>query len=341
MTGLSWEHLERVHLLWGVAALVAIIAWRELARGDALSRFVSPAMRLRLATPVSTEQRVARVVAIALALTLGILALMRPQSPGTARPTSTSRIAADVVVALDVSRSMLAEDAPPNRLARARAEISAMLDELAGHRVSLVVFAGAATTLVPLTPDYGFFRMLLRSADPSSVSRGGTAIGDAIREALAAFDEDGGSASRLILLITDGEDHGSYPEEAAQEAAERGVRIVAIGLGSEEGSEIVITDPVTGVRETVRDRDGNVVISRVDGELLGSIATTTDGAYIPAEVSALDLQAIVDEHIEPMVEEAASQATRPIPDEHYPWLILGSLLALIAAVYLGAPRRYG
>ena len=230
---------------------------------------------------------------------------------------------------------MLAEDAAPNRLARAKSEISRMLDQLAGHRVSLVVFAGKATILSPLTPDYGFFRMMLRGASPTSVSRGGTAIGEAIRTGLAAFDEDGGAASRLLLLITDGEDHDSYPEEAAKLAKEAGVIIVAIGLGSEEGSRILITNPRTGVQEVVKDREGNDVMTRVDGKLLEAITRETDGVYIPANVAALDLQEIVDQHIEPIVEEASLKATRSVPGERYPLMLLLALVALLISVFLG------
>jgi len=332
----SWAHLELVHLMWPAAALVAFLGYREFANRQHLGRFVSKEMQKRLVHSISRERRVFRLFFIFAAMAFGIMALMRPQTKGIVTTVNSTRVAADIVVALDVSKSMLAEDAAPNRLARAKSEISRMMDQLAGHRLSLVVFAGKATILSPLTPDYGFFRMMLRGASPSSVSRGGTAIGEAIRTSLAAFDEDGGAASRLLVLITDGEDHDSYPEEAAQEAKEAGVTIVAIGLGSESGSKILITNPRTGVQEVVKDREGNEVMTRVDGELLTAITQVTDGVYIPAKVAALDLQEIVDEHIEPIVEEASLKASRSIPGERYPIMLLLSLLSLLLSVFLGA-----
>lgn len=335
MSSWTWLHQSMVHLLWPAAALVVFLAYREFANQTELGRFVSATMQRRLAAKVSAERKVLRLVFIGVTFVAGILAIMQPQTPGVTMQIKTSRVSADIVVALDVSRSMLAEDAAPNRLARAKAEISRMLDQLAGHRVSLVAFSGAATVLVPLTPDYGFFRMLLRGTSPTSVSRGGTAIGEAIRVGLGAFDEDGGAASRLLLIITDGEDHDSYPEEAAKQAKEAGVTIVAIGLGSEEGSQIVITNPSTGVPEVVTDREGKPVITRVDGELLRSITELTGGVYVPAKVSALDLQEIVDQHIKPIVEEATVSASRAIPGERYPIMILVCLLSLLAAVLLG------
>lgn len=335
MSSWSWAHLELVHLFWPAAALVAFLGYGEFAHRSQLGKFVSATMQKRLAVSASQERRVMRLFAIFATMAFCILALMRPQTQGAATKISTSRVAADIVVALDVSKSMLAEDAAPNRLARAKSEISRMLDQLAGHRVSLVVFAGKASILSPLTPDYGFFRMMLRGASPTSVSRGGTAIGEAIRTGLAAFDEDGGAASRLLLLITDGEDHDSYPEEAAKLAKEAGVIIVAIGLGSEEGSRILITNPRTGVQEVVKDREGNDVMTRVDGKLLEAITRETDGVYIPANVAALDLQEIVDQHIEPIVEEASLKATRSVPGERYPLMLLLALVALLASVFLG------
>ncbi len=335
MSSWNWVHLDLVHLIWPAALLVVFLGYGELAHRNQLSRFVSVTMQKRLAVSVSRQRRVLRLFFIFATMVFGIMALMRPQTPGVSTQVSSARVAADIVVALDVSKSMLAEDAAPNRLARAKSEISRMLDQLAGHRVSLVVFAGKATILSPLTPDYGFFRMMLRGASPSSVSKGGTAIGEAIRTGLDAFDKDGGAASRLLLLITDGEDHDSYPEEAAKLAKEQGVIIVAIGLGSEEGSRILITDPRTGVQEVVKDREGNDVLTRVDGELLKAITQQTDGVYIPAKVAALDLQEIVDEHIEPIVEEATLRATRSVPGERFPLMLLFALISLVTSVLLG------
>mgnify|MGYP001549392068 CR=1 FL=1 len=340
MSSWTWLHLELVHLLWPVAALVAFLGYREFASRSALGQFVSAAMQRRLATTISAERKAARLFFSAATLVFGVLALMQPQTHGVATQIKTTRVAADIVVALDVSKSMLAEDAAPNRLARAKSEISRMVDKLAGHRVGLVVFAGAATRLSPLTPDYGFFRMMLRGAGTTSVSRGGTAIGEAIRTSLDAFDKDGGAASRLLLLITDGEDHDSYPEEAAKMAAEAGVVIVAIGLGSDAGSKILITNPQTGVQEAVKDREGNEVLSKVDGELLERITELTQGAYVPAKVAALDLESIVDKHIEPIVEEATVRASRTLPSERYPVLLLLCLLSLLTSTLLSVgPRR--
>ena len=195
---------------------------------------------------------------------------------------------------------------------------------------------GRPAVLSPLTADYGFFHLVLRNLDGSVVSLGGTRIGDAIRKAVAAFGPNRG-VSRLMLLITDGEDHDSFPLDAVEEAVRAGIRIVAIGFGSEAGSEILLTDPDTGAKRPLVDRDGAVVTSRLDGELLRSIALRTEGVYVPAGTAAIDLDAIVEAHVEPLVADQASRLQRRAPTEHYFWLVLAALACLVAAVWAGSP----
>lgn len=336
----SWYHPQLIHLLWLVGAAVALLAFLEIRGREALGRFVSAVMQHRLAHRLSFERRIARLVCVFAMLVTGVLALMRPQSDGGTETLYAGNASGDIMIVMDVSRSMLADDAPPYRLARAKAEVSSMVDDLDGHRVGLVAFAGRAAVVCPLTADYGFFRMILRGVDTNSVSRGGTDIGVALKTAVDAFGTEPGS--KVLLLITDGEDHGGYARESAAYAMERGVRMVTVAFGSEDGSEISLVDPDTGQTTTLTDSTGTVVISRVDGELLREIALATDGAYVPAGVAGLDLESILDEHIEPMVRDAATTSTRRVKREHYPWFVLASLLFLLAAVWVGAagsPRR--
>ncbi|WP_428267646.1 VWA domain-containing protein [Haliangium sp.] len=336
---LRFVHLGYVHLMWLALAVAGLLVWLELRGRDLTGRFVSAIMQRRLARQPSTEQRVLRVGFLFGCLAFGILALMRPQTPGTTQSLRTGQVAADIMVVLDVSKSMLADDAAPTRLDRAKAEVAELASSLDGHRIGLVAFAGRAAVLSPLTSDEGFFRMILDGADTRSVSRGGTEIGAAIRKAVQSFEGDVGA--KLILLITDGEDHGGYAEEAAQEALEAGVRIVTIGFGSEDGSQITLVDPDTGARRVLTDRDGAPVTSRLDGELLRKIALTTQGAYVPAGVSALDLESIVADHITPIVRAADDRpVVRHLPNEYYPVLVLLALVCLLAALLVASfPAR--
>ncbi|GAB4569199.1 MAG: VWA domain-containing protein [Haliangiales bacterium] len=331
---LSFVHPGLVHLIWLALAITALLGWQELRGRESLSRFVSALMQRRLAVQPSRAQRLVRVGLCGACMIFGVIALMRPQTPGHSEALRSGEIAADIVVALDVSRSMLADDVAPTRLDRAKAEISDMVGKLRGHRVGLVGFAGRAAVLSPLTSDEGFFRMILDGADTRSISRGGTEIGEAIRKAVRAFEP--GPGAKLILLITDGEDHGGYARDAAQEAVEAGVRIVTIGFGSEDGSPITLVDPDTGARTLLTDRDGKPVNSRLDGELLRALALTTEGAYVPAGISALDLEAIVRDHIEPIALAADDRPmVRQVPNEYYPWFVLLAFFCLLAAAVVG------
>ena len=326
-----------VHGIWLALALGAGLAFAEWRGRDALGRFVSATMQARLALGVSTPRRIVKLALVLATLLFGILALMRPQTPGGTEAVAARQAGADILVVLDVSKSMLAEDAAPSRLARAKADIAEFVDRVQGHRVGLVAFAGRAAVMSPLTTDYGFFHLVLKGADPQAVSRGGSRLGDAIRKGIATFGANRG-VSRLMLLITDGEDHDSFPLDAAQEAVEAGIRIVAIGFGSETGSEIALTDPDTGAKRTLVDDNGAAVQSRLDGELLRRIALRTEGVYVPAGTSAIDLDAIVEAHVEPLVADAAARLRRRAPTEHYFWLVLAATASLLAAVWAGSPR---
>ena len=326
-----------VHGIWPALALGGLLAYLELRGRDALYRFVSAPMQERLAAGASRKRRIAKIVLASATLLLGVGALMRPQTPGGVETVAARKVGADIVVVLDVSKSMLADDAAPNRLARAKADIAEFVDHVSGHRVGLVAFAGRAAVMSPLTTDYGFFHLVLGGVDHNAVVRGGTRLGDAIRKGVDTFGANRG-VSRLMLLITDGEDHDSFPLDAADAAVEAGVRIVAIGFGSESGSEISVADPDTGAVRLLLDADGAPVYSRLDGDLLRDIALRTEGVYVPAGTSAIDLDAIVKTHVEPLVAAEDSRLRQRAPTEHYFWPALAALLCLIGAVWCASPR---
>jgi Ca-activated chloride channel family protein len=332
---LTFAHPELVHLTWAAAAVVVLLGWLELHRRDVLERFVSAVMQRRLAERPTTGRILARLGLVFVALVAGVLGLMRPQTRGVTETISSSKVSADIMIVLDVSKSMLAGDTAPSRLERAKAEIDEMLDRLTGHRVGLVAFAGRAVQLCPLTSDYAFFRMVLRETDVGSVARGGTRIGDGLRKGLTGFDD--GDGAKLVVLITDGEDHESYPLDAAKEVKAAGVRVVAIGFGSEQGSPIMVPDPVTKVLTAVIDKDTNQpVSSRLDGETLRQIALETEGAYVPAGTSALDLDSIIASHVQPILRERADASVRVVPGELYPWFVMAALVCIVLAAWFGA-----
>ncbi len=331
----DWHYVEvdRIHLVWLALAIAALLGYLELRNRNAMASFLSPVMQRRL-----TAQASLGMVALRLGLVLGamicvVIALMRPQARGETETVAASQVSADVMFVIDTSRSMLAEDAAPNRLARAKAEISELVSRLDGQRVGLIAFAGRAVQVCPLTPDHAFFDTVLGTLDTRSAGKGGTRVGEAIRTALRGFPM--GQGAKLIVLITDGDDQDKYTEDAAKAAREAGVKIVAVGLGSETGAEIMITDPATGAKSPLM-HDGKPVISKLDGAMLRKITGLTEGAYIPAGTSAVDLDSIMEAHVRPIVRTAADAAVRVIPAERYQWMVLAALVLLLAALWIGA-----
>ncbi len=335
----DWHHSSLVHLVWAGIAIVFGLGVLELRTRTAFAAFLSPVMQRRLATQASPQRTIVRLGLVLACLLFGVAALMRPVNRSRTETVSAGEASADVMFVLDVSRSMLAEDASPNRLARAKSEIAQLVSRLEGQRVGLVVFAGRAVPMCPLTPDHSFFTTALSTVDTRSAGRGGSRVGEGLKAGIRGFPP--GPGAKLIVLITDGDDQDPYTQDAAKLARDAGVRIVAIGLGSETGSQIALTDPQTNAK-TVLMHDGKPVISKLDGESLKKVALATEGAYVPAGTNAVDLKAILDSHVRPIVRRAADTTIRVIPVERFPWFVLGSLLCLLASLWVGqgtdAPR---
>jgi Ca-activated chloride channel family protein len=329
----TWVEVERIHLVWAALGVTVALFGLELRSRNVMGTFLSPVMQRRLTAQASVSRVVLRLSLLLLAMLAAIGALMRPQARGVTETVTASTASADVVFVLDTSRSMLAEDTAPNRFARAKAEIGQVVARLEGHRVGLVAFAGRAVQVCPLTPDHSFFTTVLSTIDTRSAGRGGTKIGEAIKVALRGFPA--GSGAKLIVLITDGDDQDPYSEEAAKAARDAGVKIIAVGLGSEAGSQITLTDPQTGAKTTLMN-EGTPVISKLNGDQLRKIALVTEGAYVPAGTSAIDLDSIMESHVQPIVRAAADASIRRIPSERFQWLVLLSLLFLMSALWVGA-----
>jgi Ca-activated chloride channel family protein len=331
---IDWQfaEIQRIHLVWLALAIVVGLGVLERQNRSALGAFLSPVMQRRLTAQATAARSATRLGLILLVMLAAIGALMRPQVRGETETVTATHATADVMFVLDTSRSMLAEDAAPNRLARAKAEIAQLVGKLDSHRVGLVAFAGRAAPICPLTPDHSFFTTVLAAVDTRSAGRGGSRVGEAIKTAVRGFPA--GPGAKLIVLITDGDDQDPYSEDAAKLARDAGIKIVAIGLGSETGSEITLTDPATGAK-TKLVHDGKPVISKLDGDRLRKIALVTEGAYIPAGTSAVDLESIMKTHVAPMVSAAVASAQRVIPAERYTWLVLAALGFLLAALWVG------
>ncbi|MFL2936517.1 MAG: VWA domain-containing protein [Myxococcota bacterium] len=335
MSGIQFAQPEWAYALWAVAAIAILLTVLELRSGRDLDRFVKADMQDRLVRRLPSGRRFSRLALLVLALTAIVIALMRPQ--WGIEFIKSPQVGAEIMVALDVSRSMLAEDVAPNRLERAKAEIRDLLPYLEGDQVGLIAFAGRASVLSPLTPDFGFLRLVLDNVRVGSVSKGGTRLEEPIRKATEGFGSTG-DLSRVLLFFTDGEDHDSFPLDAAKEAAERGIRIVIIGFGDEAGSEMWVTDPLSGARTRIVDAEGRPAISRLDGELLRELALTTEGAYVPAGTGVLDLQSIFEAHLRPLMRGEGESAGHTVQKEGFGWALLVAWLALLGHGLLTQPR---
>jgi Ca-activated chloride channel family protein len=290
---IRWDNPGMLYGLWLLAPLAFLLARAHARRRRAAARFADLSMSQRIMPHVKGSYPWVRGALVLLAFACLGVAAARPRW-GAYFETAVRR-GADVMILLDVSRSMLSADVAPSRLERAKSDILDLLRRLEGDRVGLIAFAGKAVVACPLTTDQGFFRMVLERAGPDSAPRGGTAIGDAIREALKNMDRRG-DRDQAMLLITDGEDHDSFPAEAASAAAERGVKIFAVGLGDPtEGARIPMVDP-SGNR-TYLKHQGQEVWSKMDERLLQEIALKTQGAYVPAKTTAYDLGEVYEGHL--------------------------------------------
>lgn len=287
MSGIKLQTLNMLYLLWLIPPLIALYIYARQKRSKALAVFIESGLHGRLTLSVSHTKRAWKAALLITAAVFIILAMTRPG--WNQRPVSIERSGRDVVFLLDVSKSMLAQDLVPNRLERAKLAILDCIDRLEGDRVGIVVFAGSAAIKCPLTLDYGFFRMMLNNISTQSIARGGTIIGDALRKVLTDGFDDQDKEFKDIILITDGEDHDSFPIEAAKKAGEKGVRLIAIGLGDEnEGRRIPITTKEG--QKTFLKYKGQEIWTKLDADTLRKMVNATPGGkYLNVATGTIDL----------------------------------------------------
>jgi len=278
-------------LLLLIPLLGIFFAWGFWRKTVLLRRFAETGMLKRMVAGTSTARQMLKMGLLLLAVFFLVLSLARPQW-GT-KMELMKRRGLDVVVAMDVSLSMYAEDIKPDRLARSKQEIQRFVEQLGGDRVALVAFAGDAFLQCPLTSDYSAFRIFLDVLDPNLIETPGTDIGRAIETSVKAFDAKD-RKYRVMLLLTDGEDHSGGAERAAEEAAKEGVIIYTVGIGMPSGVPIPVKDE-NGQMTYKKDADGNFVTSRMDPELLQRIAQKTGGKFYHAEPGHFELLDVLKE----------------------------------------------
>ncbi len=337
MNGIRLNNLLMLHFLWLIPLLVVffIYAWRS--RDRALKKFIDAGLLNRINISASKGRRKIKIILMLLSLLFIILALMRPA--WNVKPQTIHRRGRDLVFVLDVSRSMLADDLVPNRLERAKLAIRDCVERLQGDRIGLVVFAGNSIVKCPLTLDYGFFRMMLNDVSVDSVSRGGTMIGDAIRKALDEAFDDQEKQHKDLILITDGEDQDSFPVDAAKDAADAGIRIIAIGLGDEHnGRRIPVVDAVG--RRTFMKYNGKEVWTKLDADTLRKMVNVTPGGkYLNVATGTIDLGDVYFKLIASADKKELESLTVDRYEEKYQIFLVVALVLYIAALLVGDGKK--
>ena len=294
-------------------------------RTKRIRKFGDEALVRQLMPSYSKSRAWVRLTIFSIGFLFFAVGLSRPQIGAKLKEHETK--GAEIMIVLDVSNSMLAEDYSPNRLERAKLAISRLVDKLRDDRIGLIVFAGNSFVQLPITTDYVSAKMFLNTITTESVPIQGTAIGDAVNTALRSFSAQS-EKSRAIIVITDGENHEDDPVAAAAQAAEMGVRVFTIGVGSPEGKPI----PMDG--ELLKDRDGNIVVTRLDETVLQDVAKAGDGVYVRAGNSEFGLNPIIDD-IRRMEDEKYSSIVFEEFDEQFMYFMGIALFFFVLEMLIG------
>jgi Ca-activated chloride channel family protein len=327
--------INLLYLLLLVPALTAFFVYAFRQKRKSLALFGNLDLMKLLSASVSRKRQIWKAAILVAGVFFLVLALARPQF-GTKMKT-VKREGQDIVIALDVSLSMMAEDIKPNRLEKAKHEIGTMIDKFQGDRVGLVAFAGKAFVQCPLTLDYGAAKMFLDAMDPSLIPVHGTAVGAAVTKSASCFSEQE-RKHKILILITDGEDHIGNPLEAAKVAAREGVVIYTVGIGSLEGVPIPVADERGTSTGFKKNREGGVVMTKLDELTLEKIALETGGKYYRATPGEAELTRIYDDILKMEKKSLASKQFEQY-EERFQGLVGIALFLLVLEVMLTERKR--
>lgn len=287
----QFSHQGYLYALALIPVFTALFIIAALARKRQLKRFGDTELVNRLMPDVSCRKPVLKFVLLMTAFAFAVLGIAGPKW-GT-KLQETKRTGSEIIIALDVSNSMMAEDIQPNRLERAKQAVSRLIDRLGENKIGLIVFAGEAYTQLPITADYVSAKMFLSTISPDIVPVQGTAIGAAINLAASSFSP-ASETGKAIVVITDGENHEDNPVQAAEEALKIGVNVYVVGIGDTKGVPIP-QKTASGQTDFIKDRDGNTVMTRLDEDILQKVAMAGKGIYARATTANMRLNDVYDQ----------------------------------------------
>ncbi len=332
---LRFAHPHFFQLYWLVPLIILFFSWSFRRKRALLRKIGDEELVKYLTQSVSRKKQMWKIVLLLIAFIFFVFALADPQI-GT-KLENVKRKGVDIFIALDVSKSMLAEDVAPNRLEKAKHEIATFIDRLEGDRIGLICFAGIAFVQCPLTLDYSAAKLFLDEIDTDIIPQPGTAIGTAIRTAMKSFVTRE-LKHKVLILITDGEDHEGNPVEVAKEAAKEGVVIYTIGIGSPQGAPIPEFDAYGNRIGYKKNREGKIITTKLDVLTLEKIAFETGGKYYISSTGESELEKIYDEISSMEEKELASRQFTQFEDRFQIFILLGILVLLIETL-LGERRR--
>ncbi|MFH0732368.1 MAG: VWA domain-containing protein [Candidatus Omnitrophota bacterium] len=320
---------------WIVLALSLFFVWAFKEKAKAMRRFADQGFLKELAATLNRKRQIIKTVIILLAIFLSVLALMRPQ--WGFKWQEVKRRGLDILIAIDTSKSMLATDVKPNRLERSKLAVKDLVKKLKGDRIGLVAFSGTAFLQCPLTIDYGGFLLALNDLNTGIIPRGGTAISSAIKTAIDSY-KGGQKKYKILVIITDGEDLEGDAVKAAEDAKKENVKIFCIGIGTEAGELIQLTDE-NGNKSFLKDENGNVVKSRLNEVILKKIALSTGGAYVHSSGAEFGLDMIYEERLSKMEKQEIKAKMNKLFIERFQIPLVFALLLLIIEPFIGDRKR--
>ncbi len=327
-----------IEYLWGlliIPMLTLFFIWSRIARRRALKKFGQQEILNHL-MPFNSKNRPGfKLMIVMLALAFFIAGIARPQFGSKLK--TVKRKGVELIIALDVSNSMMAEDIQPNRLERSKRAISRLVDRLKDDKIGLIVFAGDAYTQLPITSDYNSAKLFLNSVNTQIVPKQGTAIGAAIDLARRSFTPNG-EANKAIIIITDGENHEDDAVASAQAAVEEGIIVHTIGMGLPSGSPIPVLR--NGQTDYLKDRDGNVVVTKLNEQMLEKISAAGEGIYVRANNAQVGLNALFDEINKMEKQEMESKTFSEYDDQFQYFFAVGLFLLLLEFVILERKNKY-
>lgn len=317
-----FEEPAYLYLLILLPVLAAFYLYSNYRRRKAIRRFGDPELMAQLMPDVSKYRPDVKFWLVWAAIGLFSVLLARPQFGS--KLETVKRQGVEVIIALDISNSMLAEDVKPSRLEKAKRLVAQLVDRMENDKVGMIVFAGDAFTQLPITSDYISAKMFLETIDPSLISKQGTAIGAALNLGIRSFTPQEG-VGRTIILITDGENHEGGAIEAAKNASEKGIQVNVLGVGMPDGAPI----PVEGTNDYRKDRDGNVIVTRLNEQMCQEVAKTGNGIYVRVDNSN-NAQRTITKEIDKMAKADVETQVYTEFNEQFQavtWIILILLLA--------------